>query len=115
MSPAAADTIRAAADVVQWLNLATWLIILLLALEMGRRWRAARPYLAAPVSLGVHNVVFYIVALGPGMTGPVASLWSALRVYHIALVILALLVAAFAVALSPAPPQWRGYEDTPHE
>lgn len=115
MSPAAADTIRAAADVVQWLNLATWLVILLLALEMGRRWKSARPYLAGPVSLGAHNILFYIVALGPGMPGPVASLWSALRVFHIALVILAVLVAAFAVALSPTPPDWRGYEGAPHE
>lgn len=115
MSPATAATIRHAADVVQWLNLATWLVILLLALEMGRRWKSARPYLAGPVSLGAHNILFYIVALGPGMTGPVASLWSALRVFHIALVILAVLVAAFAVALSPATPEWRGYEDAPHE
>lgn len=102
------DTIRHAADVVQWVNVVAWLIVLLMSLEFGRRWRKARPYLIAPISLAIHNIVFYSVALGPGMSGPVASLWSAIRVLHVALVFLALLVAAFAVALSPAPP---GYLD----
>lgn len=102
------DTIRRAADVVQWINVAVWLIVLLLSLDFGRRWREARPYLAAPISLALHNILFYSVDLGPGMSGPVASLWSALRVLHVALVFLALLLAAFAVALSPAPPGHAG-------
>jgi hypothetical protein len=115
MSPETADTIRHAADVVQWFDLAAWSAILLLALDMGRRWKSARPYLVGPVSLGVHNVVFYLVALLVGMSGPVASFWSALRVLHVALLILAIMVAAFFIALSPAPPEWAGYEGTRHE
>ena len=115
MSTETANTIRHAADVVQWLDLAVWLAILLLSLEMGRRWKSARPYLAGPLSLGAHNVVFYLVALLVGMPGPIASLWSAVRVLHVALVILAVLVAAFAVALSPAPPEWEGYGGRAHE
>ena len=77
MSTETANTIRHAADVIQWLDLAVWLAILLLSLEMGRRWKSARPYLAGPLSLGAHNVVFYLVALLVGLPGPVASLWSA--------------------------------------
>ena len=107
MTPEAADTIRHAADVVQWVNLTAVLLILAVALEMGRRWRAARPYLAGPVSLAAHSVAFYAAALSNVLSGPVASLWSALLRLHIYLVILALLVAALAVMLSPAPP---GYE-----
>lgn len=103
------DTIRHAADIVQWVDVAVWLVVLLLSLDFGRRWREARPYLAAPISLALHNILFYSVALGPGMSGPVASLWSALRVLHVALVFLALLLAAFVVALSPSPPDAGGY------
>lgn len=107
MSPEAADTIRHAADVVQWVNLAAVLLILCVSLEMGRRWPSARPYLAGPVSLAAHSVAFYAFALSSALNGPTASLWSAVLRLHIYLVILALLVAALAVMLSPAPP---GYE-----
>ena len=96
MSTETANTIRHAADVIQWLDLAVWLAILLL-------------------SLGAHNVVFYLVALLVGLPGPVASLWSAVRVLHVALVILAVLVAAFAVARSPDLPGWVYDEDGPYE
>jgi len=52
MTPEAADTIRHAADIVQWVNLAVVLLLLGVSLEFGRRWSKARPYLAAPVSVG---------------------------------------------------------------
>ena len=48
------DSIRHAADVVQWLNLAAVLAILAVALEAGRRWRGWRPYLAGPISWAAH-------------------------------------------------------------
>lgn len=104
MSPEAADTIRHAADVVQWVNLAVALLILAASLEFGRRWPKARSYLAGPVSWGAHSVVFYAFALSGSLNGPTASLWSAVRVLHVGLLLLALLVAAFAVMLSPTPP-----------
>lgn len=104
MSPETADTVRRAADVVQWVNLIAAALILAVSLEFGRRWPKARPYLAGPVSLSVHSVVFYAFALASRLPGPVASLWSALLRLHIYLVILAVLVAAFAVMLSPTPP-----------
>jgi len=52
MTPETADTIRHAADVVQWINLAVVQLLLGVSLEFGRRWPKARPYLAAPVSVG---------------------------------------------------------------
>ena len=115
MSPETAATIRHAADVVQWFNLAAALAIMLLALEMGRRFKSARPYLVGPISLAAHSILFYLVALLGRMPGPVASFWSALLRLHIYLVILAVLLAAFVVAISPAPPGWPDYEDGPHE
>ena len=57
------DSIRHAADVVQWLNLAAVLAILAVALEAGRRWRGWRPYLAGPISWAAHSVAFYLVVL----------------------------------------------------
>lgn len=104
MSPETADTIRHAADVVQWINLAVVQLLLGVSLEFGRRWPKARPYLAVPVSVGVHSVAFYVTVLFWRLPGPVVSLWSALLRLHIYLVILALLVAAIAVMLSPTPP-----------
>lgn len=104
MSPETADTIRHAADVVQWINLAVVQLLLGVSLEFGRRWPKARPYLAAPASVAAHSVAFYVTVLFWRLPGPVVSLWSALLRLHIYLVILALLVAAIAVMLSPTPP-----------
>lgn len=113
MTPETAAAVRYAADVVQWVNLAAALLLLAVALEFGRRWPKARPYLAGPVSLAVHSVVFYIVVLFWRLPGPAVSLWSALLRLHVYLVILALLVAAFAIMLSPTPPD--GYFDYGNE
>lgn len=116
MTPETAAAVRHAADVVQWLNLAAALLLLAVALEFGRRWPKARPYLAGPVSWGVHSVVFYAFALSAALNGPTASLWSAIRVLHISLVALALLVAAFAIMLSPtAPDGYFDYGNEPNE
>lgn len=108
MSPETADTIRHAADVVQWINLTAAVLILAIALEFGRRWRQARPFLLGPASWGAHSVVFYAFALSGSLNGPTASLWSAIRVLHVSLMLLALLVAAFVIMLSPAPPDSDG-------
>lgn len=116
MTPETADTIRHAADIVQWVNLAVVLLLLGVSLEFGRRWPKARPYLAAPVSVGVHSVAFYIVVLFWRLPGPAVSLWSALLRLHVYLVILALLVAAFAIMLSPtAPDGYFDYGNEPNE
>lgn len=101
MTPETADTIRHAADAVQWVNLCASMAILVIALEFGRRWKGARPYLAGPISWAGHSVVFYIVALFGTMSGPVASLWSAVLRLQGYAIVLSLLLAAFAVMLSP--------------
>lgn len=103
MTPEAAQTIRTAADIVQWINLAAAVVILAVALEFGRRMAGVRPYLLGPVTWAAHSIVFYVFALLNGLPGPVASLWSAILRLHGYLILLALLVAAFVVALSPAP------------
>lgn len=105
MSPETADVIRHAADIVQWINLAAALAILALGLEFGRRWRAARPYLLGPITWAAHSAVFYGVVLSARLSGPVTSLWSAVLRLHGYLILLALLLAAFAVALAPVPPE----------
>lgn len=110
MSPETADTIRRAAGIVQWLNLAASMAILLLALEMGRRFRAARPYLFGPVTLAAHSIAFYTVVVFSSLPGPVTSLWSALLRLHVYLIVLSLLLAAFVVALAPTPP---GFYEVP--
>ena len=74
MTPETADTIRHAADIVQWVNLAVVLLLLGVSLEFGRRWSKARPYLAAPVSVGVHSVAFYVTVLFWRLPGPVITL-----------------------------------------
>lgn len=104
MSPEAADVVRHAADVVQWVNLIVATIILGVALATGRRWPEARPFLLGPVTWAAHSVVFYGVVLFVHLSGPVTSLWSALLRLHGYLIVLALLVAAVAIMLSPAPP-----------
>lgn len=108
MSPEAADTIRHAADVVQWLNLAASVAVLVLALDIGRRWPGARAYVLGPVTIAAHSVVFYVVVLLWQLPGPVASLWSALLRLHTYLILLSLLAAVLVVGLSPSPPD--GYE-----
>lgn len=103
MTPEAANTIRHAADVVQWVNLVAAVLLLVIALEMGRRWKEARPYLLGPVTWGAHSVAFYIVVLFWRLPGPVVSLWSALLRLHGYLFVLAILAAVFAVGVSPLP------------
>lgn len=109
MSPEAADTIRHAADAVQWLDLAIVVAILALGLEIGRRWPTARPYVLGPVTIAAHSAVFYAVVLLHPLPGPVTSFWSALLRLHTYLIILALLVAMLVVGLSPTPPGADGY------
>ena len=111
MSPEAANTIRHAADAVQWLNLAIVVAILALGLEIGRRWPAARPYVLGPVTIAAHSAVFYVVILLWPLPGPVTSFWSALLRLHMYLIILSLLVAVLIVGLSPVPPGVGGYDD----
>lgn len=103
MSPETADIVRHAGDVVQWGNLILALAILAVALEMGRRWHGARPYLLGPITWAAHSVVFYLVVLLHGLPGPVTSLWSALLRLHGYGMLLALLLAVFAVTVSPVP------------
>lgn len=111
MSPEAANTVRHAADAVQWLNLAIVVAILALGLEIGRRWPAARPYVLGPVTIAAHSAVFYVVILLWPLPGPVTSFWSALLRLHMYLIILSLLVAVLIVGLSPVPPGISGYDD----
>ena len=111
MSPEAANTIRHAADVVQWFDLAVVVAILAVALDIGRRWPTARPYVLGPVTIAAHGVVFYIVILLWPLPGPVTSFWSALLRLHMYLIILSLLVAVLIVGLSPVPPGVGGYDD----
>ena len=57
------NTVRAAADAVQWADVIAAVAILILSLEAGRRWRGWRPYLAGPISWAAHSVAFYLAVL----------------------------------------------------
>ncbi len=93
---------RAVADAIQVINLILALAILVIAIDAGRRWRAARPYLAGPVSFAVHSLVFYVAALADVVVAPWSSLWSAALRLHGYLFLLGTLLAFYVVALAPA-------------
>lgn len=90
--------VRRAVDAIQWVVLACAILTLALTVAMGVKWRRTRPYLALPVTLAVHTIVFYIFALNNLLHGPWPSLWSAVLRLHYIVVILAAL-AAIALAL----------------
>lgn len=95
------ENVRAAADVIQVLNLLMSAAMLLLSVVAWRRWRHARPYLFGLGTLAAHSVVFYIVALADWLSGPWPSLWSALLRFHTTAYLLGVLAVLFIVALSP--------------
>jgi hypothetical protein len=101
-----ADTVRAVADVIQWLLLAVIVATLALALDAGRRWRGARPFLAGLLTLAAHEVIFYVCALARVIPGPWVSLWSAALRLHSSVYILAMLVVFYVVARRPWRPWW---------
>ena len=101
------DTVRAAADGLQVVNLMLALVMLSVALDAGRRWRAARPYLFGPVTFAAHSIIFYAAVLADVVPSPWTSLWSAALRLHSYLFILGTLVAFYAVARSP---WWAGDE-----
>jgi hypothetical protein len=84
-----ATTIRAVADIVQWLVVAVAVGILLLSLYVIRRWRQFWPYLLSPFLLAVHSILFYWFALRDVLPPPWGNLWSATLRLHSYVVILA--------------------------
>lgn len=102
---------RAVADAIQVINLILALAILVVALDAGRRWREARPYLAGPVSFAMHSLVFYVAALADAVVAPWSSLWSAALRLHGYLFLLGTLLAFYIVALAPAMEPDEGDDD----
>jgi len=99
MSPEAADTIRHAADAVQWLNLAVSVAGLLALLCALARWPRSWRLIVLPASYMALSTAFYVAVLMNVLTGPWASLLSAtLRLYSYILTI----VIGGAVVLSAA-------------
>lgn len=112
MTPETADTVRAAADALQWVVLGVIVVTLVMALDAWRRWPRARPYLAGLLTLAAHGVVFYVCALARVIPAPWVSLWSAALRFHSSLYILAMLVVVYAVARRP---WWPGTGDGGNE
>lgn len=107
-----AEAVRAAADALQVVVLVVIVVTLLLTLEAGRRWPAARKGLAGLVTLGVHGVLFYVFALAGAIPAPFVSLWSAGLRLHSSVFILALLVVFFGIARRHGwPPAWWPADD----
>lgn len=87
------DEIRAVAEVFQYTTLILSILTLILCLLAGYRWKQARPYLLAMISLALHATAFYIPALADIIPPVVGNLWSAvLRVHAHALLLGVLLV-----------------------
>lgn len=100
--------VRAAADVIQVLNLIMSAAMLVLSVAAWRRWQHARPYVFGLGTLAAHSVVFYIAALSGWLSGPWPSLWSAILRFHGTAYPLGVLAVLFLVALSP---DGLGYEE----
>ena len=71
------NTVRAAADAVQWADVIAAVAILILSLEAGRRWPQARPFLFGPVTYAAHGVVFHVATL----TNLVPAPWTSCLLY----------------------------------
>ena len=88
MTPEAADTIRRAADVVQWLDLAVSVAVLLALLCALARWPRNWRLVALPLSYMALSVAFYVAVLMDAVPSPWTSLFSsALRLYSYILAI----------------------------
>ena len=97
MTPEAADTIRRAADVVQWFDLAVSVAVLLALLCALARWPRNWRLIVLPATYMALSVAFYVAVLMDAVPSPWTSLFSsALRLYSYILAI----VIGGAVVLS---------------
>lgn len=99
MTPEAADTIRRAADVVQWFNLAVSVAVLAALAYVLIRWPRGWRLAVLPASYMVASTAFYVAVLFHAIPAPWISLFSAtLRLYSyiLAIVIMAVLGAVDA-------------------
>ena len=101
------NTVRAAADAVQWADVIAAVAILILSLEAGRRWPQARPFLFGPVTYAAHGVVFHVATLMNLVPAPWTSLWSATLRMHSYAAFGGFLAAPFLIAVSPS---WLDFE-----
>ena len=95
------DTIRAAADAMQWVDLLLAVAILVVSLWAWRRWRQARLLLAGLVTVAIHGIAFHVATLAGMVPSPQVSLWSATLRVHIYAFLLATVIVLVVVALSP--------------
>lgn len=98
--------IRAAADIMQWVDLALAGSILLLSLLALWRWRQARALLIGLITVAAHGVVFHAATMANLVSSPEVNLWSATLRAHIYAFLLATLIVLVAVAMSPP---WEGH------
>jgi hypothetical protein len=105
------STVRAAADMMQVVDLILAAAILFLAVWALRRWRQARALLVGLVTVAAHGVVFHAATLAGAVMSPWVNLWSATLRAHIYAFLLASLGALVAVALSPGWHEYSGGYD----
>lgn len=99
MTPEAADTIRRAADVVQWFNLAVSVAVLAALVYVLTRWPRGWRLAVLPASYMVASTAFYVAVLFHAIPAPWISLFSAtLRLYSY---ILAIVVGSMVVLGAP--------------
>ena len=102
------STVRAAADMMQVVDLLLAVSILLLAAWALRRWRQARALLVGLVTVAAHGVVFHAATLAGLVRSPWVNLWSATLRAHVYLFLLMTLAVFMAVAIAPA---WDSRDD----
>jgi hypothetical protein len=83
------STVRAAADMMQVVDLILAAAILFLSVWALRRWRQARALLVGLVTVAAHGVVFHAATLAGAVMSPWVNLWSATLRAHIEALLLA--------------------------
>lgn len=100
MTPEMMQGIRRAADIVQSINLALALALVVVLLMAGWHWPRWRRVLTLPLVYGVLAVGFYVATLANAIPAPMTSLLSAsLRLYAHVLIIIVVGVAVVSALL----------------
>ena len=97
------ETIRAAANTLQVINLIWATAILVLSLMAGYRWKVARFYLLGPITYAIHSLIFYGVILAGVHLGAWSSLWSAALRLHSYAFVFGTILAFYLVATHNPP------------
>lgn len=87
------QSVRAVTSMVQQLTALLYALSLIACLILGARYHRYRPYLLIVLSVCLHTVLFYTLALADVLVSPWGNLWSAILRLHTGAALLGVLVA----------------------